>query len=591
MMLKRLGFIVKLEWKYARLAFLWDVAEKILSTLSSLAIPYIMKLAVDTVVTQNLSLLPRLIFLIALTLGVNLISAVVYSATVYYRQDYIFTRDVKFKNDLYRKAVKVSPECFERSETYDTYARATEIELDDIHSAFSSLGSIVFQIVSIVAIAGIMISYNPVIALVYLLAYIPLLWVKLHIQKKLHRFKVDTTAENRKKDAMFEFIHDKKAVAELKVFHAFNFVIETRNEIADKLKSDTIRLKAENELKLSAVDVIPNLVYYGAYIVYAMAAIAGTITYGDLTFLVTAMGKYSTSLSTIGIWITSQQDNFFMMDKIMAFMDLPPEREAEREDCSPLPAGFECLSLKDVSFTYPGNEEETLKHLDVTIRRGEKTAIVGQNGSGKTTTVKLMLGLFDSYNGRYEINNTDARTVSHGDVYRMFSPVMQDYVKYPFSVRENIEISDCSKHDAQLCETASQRAGADEFVRQLEKGYETNLNKQYDPEGTDLSEGQWHKIALARALYQDHEVVVFDEPTSSLDPISEYEFVQDVKTCMADKTVLFITHRLSSVVDFDRILVFENGRIIGDGCHRDLMESCEVYRNMFEVQASRYKSE
>ena len=203
-----------------------------------------MKLAVDTVVTQDLSLLPRLIFLIALTLGVNLISAIVYSATVYYRQDYIFTRDVKFKNDLYRKAVKVSPECFERSEIYDTYARATEIELDNIHSAFSSLGSIVFQIVSIVAVAGIMISYNPVIALVYLLAYIPLLWVKLHIQKKLHRFKVDTTAENRKKDAMFEFIHDKKAVAELKVFHAFDFVIETRNEIADRLKSDTIRLKS-----------------------------------------------------------------------------------------------------------------------------------------------------------------------------------------------------------------------------------------------------------------------------------------------------------------------------------------------------------
>ena len=583
-MLKRLNYIFRLEWKYARVAFIWNVIEELIGTLSAVAVPFVMKYIVDAVMTGDSSNIGRIVWLTTAILAIHLAETVVYMATVYYRQDYIFTRDVKLKNDLYKMALTISPECFEKPETYDIYSRATEISLDKIHGAFYTLICSVFKIVTIISVAAIMVRYNPLISIIYLLAYIPLLWVKLLFQKKLNQFNVDNTVQERKKDAIFDFIHDKKAVAELKIFGAFPFIIRRRNEITRQMDTRYLDLTARNEMKQEAAGQIPEILYYAAYAVYAVFAIAGTITYGDLTFLITAMGTYRTSIDEMGIWFANQQDNYYMMDKMIAFFELPKERsdKPERDE------EFHELSLENVSFTYPGSEEPVLHGLNMKIKQGEKVAIVGCNGSGKTTTVRLLLGLFDSFSGEYRLNGQNVKEMNHRDIYKRFSVGMQDYQKYPFSVRENIEISDYRKKDEQQFEKAVSLSGVDAIAAGLSGGYDTNLNKQYDPDGTELSEGQWHKLILARTLYQSHDFVIFDEPTSSLDPVSEYEFVQSMRRCMDDKTVVMITHRLSSVVDFMRIIVFDNGRIIGDGNHAELMKACPVYREMFETQAARY---
>lgn len=583
-MLKRIKYIFGLEWKYARLAFLWNIVEEAANLAIAVVIPYIMKILIDAVLTHDTANFSKIIICALTILAINVFQSVVYMTTVYYRQDYILVRDMKFRSDLYSKVLKIQPDCFESPETYDMYSRVAEYSLEEIHGAFCAILSSIFHVATIVSVAAIMIDYSPVISIVYVVAYIPLFWLKMKLQKKLDQFNVDNTTENRKKNAIFDFIHDKKAVAELKIFGAFPFIISRRNEITKRLKNKYIALRAGNETKQALVEIIPEIVYYVSYIVYAVAVTAGSITFGDLTFLVTAMKSYSTSLTNISIWLTHQQESIYMIDKLIDFYELPEERSGMAEHGE----AFESLSLEDVSFTYPGSDNPVLKHINLKINRGEKVAVVGYNGSGKTTTVKLMLGLLNSYTGKYMIDKTDAAAMNHADIYHKFSVGMQDYQKYPFSVRENIEISDCHKKDKEMFEKAATLSGADEIAKELANGYDTNLNKQYDPDGTDLSEGQWHKLILARAIYQSHDVIVFDEPTSSLDPIAEYEFVHNMKNCLSDKTIIMVTHRLSSVTDFDRIVVFRDGEIVGDGSHESLMKTCGTYREMFETQASRY---
>lgn len=583
-MIKRIKYIFGLEWRYARLAFLWNIVEKLGELLVTVAVPYITKLLIDTALTQNTANVGRLIALAVLLLAINASHSVIYMATVYYRMDYIAVRNIKLRRDISEKVLRISPECFETPETYDIYERVSEYSLEDIHNAFCTILDFIFKAATIVSVATIMIRYSPIISLIYVVAYIPLFMIKMKFQNKLNSFRADATADNRKKNAIFDFVHDKKAVAELKLFGAFPFVTARRNEITKRLKNEYITLRAKNETKQAFVETIPELVYYTSYIVYALAVVAGSITFGDLTFLVTAMKNYSTSISSLSMWISSQQENIYMADRLIELYELPEERISKNQGSAP----FESLSLENVTFTYPGNDTPTLRNVGLKINRGEKTAFVGYNGSGKTTTVKLLLGLFDSYSGTYRINNADVKTLGHSDVYKMFSVGMQDYQKYPFTIRENIEISDSGSHDGDRFEKAARMSGADKIASELSLGYDTVLNKEYDENGTELSEGQWHRLILARAIYQSHDVMIFDEPTSSLDPIAEYEFVRDMKKCLDDKTVIMVTHRLSSVIDFDRIVVLRDGEIVGDGSHEHLMKTCDTYREMFETQASRY---
>ncbi len=583
-MAKRIKLILGLEWKYARLAFLWNVIDEFLSAVVSILVPFFMKTVIDCVMSPSNENLRKLLIHLILILGINLAQEIIYMVTVYYRQNYIFVQDIKYKESLYKKALKVSPENFESSDTYDIYSRAVEFDLETVHGIFCSIIHMFFSFGTIFSVAILMIGYSPIISAVFLVTYLPLFILKLKFQEKLGKFKVDSTIHRRKKKELFDFVHNREAVAELKLLGAFPFVIKRRDEITRKFKNDFIKLKADNSLKQAALGIIPEIVYFVSYAVYAVFVTVGSISYGDITFLVSAMSNYSRSLMEISIQFSTQKANLITIDQLIAFYELTEERAGLPEHSE----SFESLSLENVSFTYPGSEVEVLKNINLQVKRGEKVAIVGYNGSGKTTTAKLIMGLLDSYRGHYMLNGIDVHQMNHSDIYRMFSVGMQDYQKYPFSVRENITISDSGKNSEENLCRAVRLSGVDEIANNLPKGYDSILSKEYDNDGVDLSEGQWHKLILARAIYQSHDVVIFDEPTSSLDPMSEYQFVKNMKNHLADKTIIMITHRLSSVVDFDRIVVFANGRIIGDGSHSKLMNSCEIYREMYETQASRY---
>ena len=247
------------------------------------------------------------------------------------------------------------------------------------------------------------------------------------------------------------------------------------------------------------------------------------------------------------------------------------------------------ITFEDVHFSYPGSERAALQGLSLRVAPGEAVAIVGENGSGKTTLVKLLCRLYDPDSGSVRMDGVDVRELDLTELRREVSVIFQDYVHYDLPARENIWVghSLLPPDDAGIV-AAAKRSGAHEVIEKLPQNYETQLGRQFEG-GEELSIGQWQKIALARAFLRPSQLIVLDEPTSALDPKAEAEVFDKFRELVAGQAAILISHRLSTVKMADRICVMQDGRIVEDGPHDELMARGGVYADLFERQARAYK--
>jgi ATP-binding cassette subfamily B protein len=248
------------------------------------------------------------------------------------------------------------------------------------------------------------------------------------------------------------------------------------------------------------------------------------------------------------------------------------------------------IVFEDVTFNYPDTARTALADIDLHIRPGEVTALVGANGSGKTTIVKLMCRLYDPQHGRVLLDGVDLREVSPTELRRGISVIFQDFVKYQFTARQNIWVGNVGlAQDDPAIEAAARAAGADAVIEELGRGYDSMLGKWFE-EGEELSIGEWQRVALARAFVRDAEILVFDEPTSALDPVSEWQAFEHIRALSKGRAVVLISHRFSTVRNADRIHIVEHGRIVESGTHDELMALDGRYARMYEVQARAYRT-
>jgi ATP-binding cassette subfamily B protein len=256
---------------------------------------------------------------------------------------------------------------------------------------------------------------------------------------------------------------------------------------------------------------------------------------------------------------------------------------------APAPERFGTLRVEAVRFTYPGSERPALDGVSLTIRRGEVVALVGENGSGKTTLAKILSGLYRPVDGQVCWDGVDVSDVDAGQLRRGIAVVFQDFGQYLFPVADNIGLGRVEAlEDRAAIERAARRAGADGFVARLPRGYDTMLGKMFEG-GEDLSVGQWQRIALARAFFRDAPFVILDEPTAALDARAEHALFESIRALFADRTVLLISHRFSSVLSADRIFVLAEGRLVEQGTHAELMETNGLYAELFTLQAEAYR--
>ena len=249
------------------------------------------------------------------------------------------------------------------------------------------------------------------------------------------------------------------------------------------------------------------------------------------------------------------------------------------------------ITFENVSFTYPYQKVQSLKNVNIIIRKGEKISIVGENGAGKTTFVKLLLRLYEPSEGRILLNGVDIKQIKYRDYIKLFSTVFQDYKLFAFKIGDNVTALDRSKlYNNQVLKCIND-AGLNAKVKNLDNGIDTYLYNIYDENGIELSGGEAQKLAIARALYKDSPVVILDEPTAALDPRAEYEIYTKFMTLVESKTSIFISHRLSSTKFCDRVIVFKDGRIVESGSHSELLKSEGYYAKLFNMQAQFYLDE
>jgi ATP-binding cassette subfamily B protein len=247
------------------------------------------------------------------------------------------------------------------------------------------------------------------------------------------------------------------------------------------------------------------------------------------------------------------------------------------------------IEFKNVSFKYPQSERFILKDFNLTIQSGEKVSLVGENGAGKSTIIKLILRFYDATEGDILINGINIKEIDLDTWYKEIGALFQDFIKYQFTFKENVIYGDLSQKDnLEALKEALRKSGADSFLGNLPKGIDQVVGKTFEG-GEDLSGGQWQKLALARAFFRNAPLLILDEPTSAIDAKAEYEIFENVQKLQKDKTVIIISHRFSTVRNADRILVLDEGKIIEEGNHEKLMDKKGLYAELFNLQAEGYK--
>ncbi|HLZ55768.1 MAG TPA: ABC transporter ATP-binding protein [Ktedonosporobacter sp.] len=379
---------------------------------------------------------------------------------------------------------------------------------------------------------------------------------------------------------------------EIKLFNLGGFFIRLYRLLAEKFYEENKGILTRRYLIGFAWSSLGVMANSGIYLYVALQAVLGRITLGGLTLYTQSAMQVGSSFQGVLDGVSNTYENNLFVNTLFEFLEYHP-LIASPEKPSPIRArpGVKGLDIefRDVSFTYPGKEDAALKHVSFTIKAGEAIALVGRNGAGKTTMVKLLTRLYDPDEGEILIGGRNIKEYSLEELREQVGVIFQDFVNYQLSARENIGVGRIAEVDnLDLIASSARKSGANAVIERLTDGYETMLGKWFD-EGVQLSGGEWQKVALARAFMREASILVLDEPTSSLDAQAEYEVFSHFRALTEEKTAIFISHRFSTVRLADRIFVLENGNILEDGSHTELIDLDGRYAELFNLQAEAYR--
>ncbi len=399
-----------------------------------------------------------------------------------------------------------------------------------------------------------------------------------------YRFEKDYTKSHRKleyyKDLFFE-----GASSEVRLYHLkdyFSSLYTDIWELWDKaVHAKNIRVCLINIASLVLLTVNEVIVY----ILSVIKLIAGEIAVGDVAYYVSLLTQFRRDFTSLCYRINMFSKNTKELNDVRSFLEMEPLLE---HGGTMIPVGNPKIEFKDVSFHYPGGDHDVLSHCSFTIEQGETVGLVGLNGCGKSTIVKLMCRFYDPSSGEILIDGVSNKEYDIVRLRELFGVLFQDHVRYSFSLRENVALSKLEKKD---CDTDILRACSQsriDFIKDWENGIDENLTRRFDRNGKKLSGGQWQRISLARAFFRDAPIILLDEPSASLDPVAEHQIFEDFSKISENKSAVLISHRLSSITLADKILVLESGHIIEQGGHAELLRQGGRYAYLFNLQASKY---
>ncbi len=497
-----------------------------------------------------------------------------------------YTRHVSI--EVMRHAAKLDLIAYEDPLFYDRLERA-RVQATDRLAMIQMLGRLIQQVLTTITLSISIIYFSPWLLLLLIAGVIPAFVGETHFAFLGYAKNFRQTPVRRQLDYLRLVGGSKEAAKELKLFRLSKFLLQRFTRLSDDIYQENVALSRRKLAAGAALSIVGTMGYYAAYVYVIWRTVMGYLTLGTLTLLAGAILQASNNIQQIFSTLSGVADQALFLTDLLAFFDMQPTIRSKPNALPaprPIMSGFE---FRNVSFSYPGNSRLVLRNLNFTLSPGESVALIGENGEGKTTLVKLITRLYDPTEGQILLDGIDLREYDLDDLYREIGVIFQDFMRYEMTARENVATGRIeSLNNTDEIKTAARKSLADAVIARLPLQYEQQLGRRFET-GVDLSGGEWQKLALARAYLRDAQVLVLDEPTAALDARSEYEVFESFAELTQGKMALFISHRFSTVRMADRIVVLARGRIAEEGSHDQLMALGGRYAEMFELQAASYR--
>jgi len=493
------------------------------------------------------------------------------------------------QNLLQKKAVEVDLACFESSAFYDTYVKATSEATNRAYTVMNNILDVVWITINVVAVGTLIITIDPIFLI---LAFLPF-FCTLLIGKKRNRLQYDYNMRYREvarqRDYVRRTFYLNDFSKEMRLTEMWKVMYKRMHTSISEMKGIVNKYGYKLMFFRYLFDFVFDVVVYAGTIVLAAfkTLVAKNMLLGDCFVVINSISNVAGNVNYIGDVFFKLDENSLYVDNLRDFLEY--EVHIAEDENAPVVPSFEKLELKNMTFGYEGQEKPALANVNLTVNVGEKIAIVGHNGAGKTTLVKLLQRLYDPSEGEILLNGENIKNWRLSSYRNLFGTVFQDYRLFATTVAENVMLrGDITDEDRATVKDALERAGIYDKIESLSNGVDTSVTREFDKEGAMFSGGEAQKISIARIFAGKQEIVIMDEPTSALDPIAEQEMYRNMFEACEGKTVIFISHRLSSVTMADRVYLFENGEIIEQGTHSELLAMNGKFADMWHKQADTY---
>lgn len=572
-------------WNGDKALFAYKAIEIIFSTAQMLISTIFLKIILDCLQKREINTT----FLITMSLQLAIVIA--HTIWTYFGKVIVPQREYKLKNHLQnifiKKSIQHDLDCYENSEFYDAHTKAARYADSKAIDFFHMCSDLMQQVINIAALFSVIVTLSPVIFIVSVLRVV-VSWIDASISGK-YSYELYEAEESikRRADYIKKVAHHKNYAKEVRIYNLGGFLIEKLNKTF-KERYDIYKSYNSKYWKCKfIIYYVNNLFVTPLLLVYLIySSYKGYISIGSFTVLFGISFDVSGAFSEIVNTVSRLNfESRYFVRHLKGILNYIPKIELNLENAKSIEA-IETIEFKNVFFKYPSHNNWVLKDVSFMMKKGQKIAIVGENGAGKSTIVKLLLRLYDVTQGEILINGENIKNYDTAQLRKLFAAIFQDYNIYDFSIAENVALS--SKYTPDKIQKALEFSDLSDKIDSMEQGVESYVGREFDEKGIELSGGEKQRLAISRAYFHKNNVFIMDEANSALDPLAEYNLNIKIMEKLKEALVVFVTHRLTTTSKSDIIIVLSDGIIIETGNHSQLMDSNGLYAKMYNAQLKGY---
>ena len=523
------------------------------------------------------AILQEAVFLLVMLFITQLFSEIILIFTNVKLNNYELDFDRFFQQKIYSKASTLKCKDFENSYTYDLINRAQYDANTGVLGSIKIFFSLTSAIISVVSYSIIILKYNYVLFLIIAIVPVIRYLFEKRFNLKEYILEKENTEPNRKASYISYLLTNSENFKEIKTFGLFDFFIKKYNSIKYLCNLKLIRLNNKRGQAFVMLTILEKLVDFAVTILIMIQTFNGVLSIGNFVLYNNSIENLKDSVVSMFSQLSYLYKNSAMLDQIRSFFELSPENTNES---GIIIENIVSIKLDHVSYKYQGKKNYALKNINLEIKAGELVIFMGNNGSGKTTLVKIIMGIYDDYSGTVFVNNYDLKTINLNQYRKKVSALFQNYIQYESTIADNIIYGDiCKQYSKEYVIDILRKIRLEECADDLSQ----NLGYQFQ-EGTQMSIGQWQKLALGRTLYREADIYVFDEPNASLDLKTESAILKTIHDETNNKIAFIIMHRFNYMVEVaDQIVVLNNGIIAECGSHEQLIDENGLYYDLFQM--------